>query len=128
MSIKRRVCLQYSVTVDVEAESEDKIQEWLNETTPQEAVKQAKGNYGEEYSEAILYSLPDDTDCAISLIKEMYGKNCILFMKNGETMRGIPIKTDDENTIILRTLNPDVYVNKGDIDSFAIEFSEYGCE
>ena len=125
MSIKKRVCLTHSVTVTVEAENEDKLQEWLNETTPREAMKKSKGSCDVEYGEVVLCSLPDDTSCAISLVNEMYGKNCVLFMKNGDIMRGIPIKTDDENTIILRTLNPDVFINKGDIDSIEVAYEEY---
>ena len=125
MSVKKKVRLTHSVTVTVEAEDEERLQEWLNETTPQEAVKLSKGNCNEDYEDTVLYSLPDDVNCAISLVDEIYGKNCILSMKNGDTMRGIPIKTDDENTIIVRTLNPDIFVNKEDIESISVAYEEY---
>lgn len=62
--MKCRVKLTHTVTLVVEGESEDQIQNWLNETTPEEAYLLAydNGNQAEsEYDEGIVCVLKDDS-------------------------------------------------------------------
>lgn len=64
--MKAKVKLTYSVTLFVEGESSDAISDWLAQTTPGEALKQAKeqtGNYVEEsYDEQIECFVSDDSE------------------------------------------------------------------
>lgn len=64
--MKAKVKLTYSVTLFVEGRSDDEISDWLAQTTPSEALKQAKeqtGNYVEEnYDEQIECSVMDDSE------------------------------------------------------------------
>lgn len=64
--MKAKVKLTYSVTLFVEGESSDTISDWLAQTTPGEALKQAKeqtGNYVEEsYDEQIECFVSDDSE------------------------------------------------------------------
>lgn len=64
--MKAKVNLTYSVTLFVEGGSDDEISDWLAQTTPSEALKQAKeqtGNYVEEnYDEQIECFVMDDSE------------------------------------------------------------------
>ena len=64
--MKAKVNLTYSVTLFVEGGSDDEISDWLAQTTPDEAFKQAKeqtGNYVEEnYDEQIECFVGDDSE------------------------------------------------------------------
>lgn len=64
--MKAKVNLTYSVTLFVEGKSIDAISDWLAQTTPDEAFKQAKeqtGNYVEEnYDEQIECFVMDDSE------------------------------------------------------------------
>ena len=64
--MKAKVNLTYSVTLFVEGDSYDEISDWLAQTTPGEALKQAKdqtGNYVEQdYDEQIECFVSDDSE------------------------------------------------------------------
>ena len=64
--MKAKVELTYSVTLFVEGKSSDAISDLLAQTTPSEALKQAKdqtGNYVEEnYDEQIECFVSDDSE------------------------------------------------------------------
>lgn len=63
--MKAKVKLTYSVELCVEAENKDQLQDWLNETTPDEArnlAAEAGGTADEEYSEEIICEITDDSE------------------------------------------------------------------
>ena len=60
--MKCKVRLSYTVEMFVEGESEDAIQEWLLNTTPQEAQDLALNTVDEEYEEEIICFVDDNSD------------------------------------------------------------------
>lgn len=63
--MKAKVRLTYSVELCVEAENKDQLRDWLNATTPDEAVDlaaEAGGMADEEYSEEIICEITDDSE------------------------------------------------------------------
>ena len=60
--MKCKVRLTYEVEMYVEGNSEDEIQEWLLNTTPQEAKEMANGPVDEHYDEEIICYVRDDSD------------------------------------------------------------------
>ena len=63
--MKCQVKLTHTVTLIVEGESEEKIQDWLNSTTPDEAYWLAYDNDGSpntDYDEEIICIVQDDSN------------------------------------------------------------------
>lgn len=63
--MKCKVRLTHTVELFVEGKSEDQIQDWLNNTTPEEAYLLAYNNDGNpdtEYDEEIICEVRDDSE------------------------------------------------------------------
>ena len=68
--MKAKVKLTYSVELFVEADSEEAIYDWMNQTTPEEAAKQVKDNnrhISEDYSEEVICFVRDDSDTDLKI-------------------------------------------------------------
>ena len=59
--MKCKVRLTYAVEMYVEGESEEAIQDWMQNTTPMQAQSLSKGMVTEEFSEEILYPVREDS-------------------------------------------------------------------
>lgn len=59
--MKCKVRLTHTVELFVEGKDEEAIMEWLNQTTPEDAIHYADGNVTEEYDEEILFEVRDDS-------------------------------------------------------------------
>jgi len=71
---KARVVLNYTVELDIEGKDMDAIEEWILNTTPEEACRIAEeqnkitSGYGYgEYSEEIVCELDDDAEVDIAI-------------------------------------------------------------
>lgn len=62
-----KVRLTYSVELFVKADSEDQIQEWLNENTPEGALIAANGYVTEDYDEEILCVVDDNSKADVDI-------------------------------------------------------------
>lgn len=60
--MKCKVRLTHTVTMFVEGESEEAIQEWLLCTTPEEAVGMAHNAVDQEYEEEIICEVREDSE------------------------------------------------------------------
>lgn len=61
--MKCKVRLTHTVTLFVEGESEDQIQDWLAQTTPEEAYLASYGSsVDSEYEEEIICEVRDDSE------------------------------------------------------------------
>ena len=60
--MKCKVRLTHTVTMFVEGESEEAIQEWLLCTTPEEAVDMAHNAVNQEYEEEIICEVREDSE------------------------------------------------------------------
>lgn len=71
--MKAKVKLSYSVELFVEAKDENQLLEWLNQTTPAEALERARENNAgyveEDFSEEIICHVDDNSVVDISLVK-----------------------------------------------------------
>lgn len=70
---KAKVKLSFSVTLNVQAESENAIYDWLLQTTPDEALRMAKaeGHYAaRDYQEEIETMLDDQADVDVHIAKK----------------------------------------------------------
>ena len=62
MSVKCKVRLTRTVELYVEGKSEEHIQDWLSQTTPEGAYLAADGAVEEEYKEEILCFIREDSE------------------------------------------------------------------
>lgn len=60
--MKCKVRLTHTVTMFVEGDTEDMIQDWLNSTTPSGAKKLCSNYVEEDYSEEIICEVRDDSN------------------------------------------------------------------
>jgi len=67
--MKAKVTLTYSVTVFVEADNEEQIYDWMNCTTPKEALEQCRDDMyiEQDYSEELECFVRDDSEVNIKL-------------------------------------------------------------
>ena len=67
--MKCKVRLMRAVELIVEGKSEEEIQDWLNQTTPEGAYLLADGAVDEHYEEEIVCTVKDNTEVNYTIQK-----------------------------------------------------------